>query len=77
MLDRAGEEGESNRDETEKKVDIAGKTRDSCFARKIGAKVVTHSRYMIFQLAELAVLRQLFAALVERIGRLRLECASE
>ena len=33
MLGRAGEEGESNRDETEKKVDIAGKTRDSRFAR--------------------------------------------
>lgn len=43
---------------------------------KIGAKVVTHSRYMIFQLAEVAVPRQLFAAIVERIGRLRLACAS-
>jgi hypothetical protein len=29
MLGRAGEESESNRDETEKKVDIACKTRDS------------------------------------------------
>ena len=43
---------------------------------KIGAKVVTHSRYMIFQLAEVAVPRQLFAAIVERISRLRLACAS-
>ena len=43
---------------------------------KIGAKVVRHSRYMIFQLAEVAVPRRLFSALVERIGWLRLACAS-
>jgi hypothetical protein len=43
---------------------------------KIGSKVVTHSRYLIFQLAEVAVPRPLFAALVERIGRLRLPNAS-
>src|SRR5262245_48456361 len=43
---------------------------------KIGAKVVTHARYVIFQLAEVAVPRQLFAAIVARIGRLRLGCAS-
>jgi hypothetical protein len=43
---------------------------------KIGAKVVSHAKYMVFQLAEVAVPRQLFAALVERIGRLRLVCAS-
>jgi len=43
---------------------------------KIGAKVVAHSRYVIFQLAEVAVPRQLFAAILERIGRLRLPCAS-
>jgi hypothetical protein len=43
---------------------------------KIGAKVVAHSKYVIFQLAELAVPRQLFAAILERIGRLRLACAS-
>jgi hypothetical protein len=43
---------------------------------KIGAKVVWHAKYMVFQLAEVAVPRQLFAALVERIGRLRLVCAS-
>jgi hypothetical protein len=29
---------------------------------KIGAKVVSHSKYVIFQLAEVAVPRQLFAA---------------
>jgi hypothetical protein len=43
---------------------------------KIGAKVVTHSKCVIFQLAEVAVPRPLFAAIVERIGRLRLACAS-
>src|SRR5262249_27309942 len=42
---------------------------------KIGAKVVSHAKYLVFQLAEVAVPRQLFAALVERIGRLRLACA--
>src|SRR5262249_13114078 len=43
---------------------------------KIGAKVVTHAKYVTFQLAEVAVPRQLFAAILERIGRLRLACAS-
>jgi hypothetical protein len=43
---------------------------------KIGAKVVTHAKYVVFQLAEVAVPRQLFAAILERIGRLRLACAS-
>jgi hypothetical protein len=43
---------------------------------KIGAKVVTHSKCVIFKLAEVAVPRQLFAAIVERIGRLPLACAS-
>jgi hypothetical protein len=43
---------------------------------KIGAKVVSHSKYVIFQLAEVAVPRQLFAAILGRIGRLRLACAS-
>jgi hypothetical protein len=43
---------------------------------KIGATVVTHSKYAIFQLAEVAVPRKLFAAILERIGRLRLACAS-
>ena len=43
---------------------------------KIGAKVVAHSKYVIFQLAEVAVPRQLFAAILGRIGRLRLACAS-
>jgi len=37
---------------------------------KIGAKVVRHSRYVIFQLAEVAVPRELFAAILARIQRL-------
>jgi hypothetical protein len=43
---------------------------------KIGAKVVSHAKYIVFQLAEVAVPRKLFAAIVERIGRLRVACAS-
>ncbi len=43
---------------------------------KIGAKVVSHAKYLVFQLAEVAVPRQLFTAILERIGRLRLACAS-
>ena len=39
---------------------------------KIGAKVVTHARRVIFQMAEVAVPRELFRAILERIGRLRL-----
>jgi len=38
---------------------------------KIGAKVVQHGRYIIFQLAEVAVPRKLFAQILERIYRLR------
>ena len=37
---------------------------------KIGAKVVRHSRYVIFQLAEVSVPRQLFAAILGRIQHL-------
>ncbi len=36
---------------------------------KIGAKVVRHARYVIFQMAEVAVPRELFAAIIERIQR--------
>jgi hypothetical protein len=43
---------------------------------KIGAKVVSHAKYIVFQLAEVAVPHQLFAAIVGRIGRLQLGCAS-
>ena len=38
---------------------------------KIGAKVVTHARYVIFQMAEVAIPRKLFAAILPRIQRLR------
>ena len=43
---------------------------------KIGAKVVSHSKYVIFQLAEVAAPHKLFVAIVQRIHRLRLTCAS-
>jgi hypothetical protein len=43
---------------------------------KIGAKVVTHAKYVVFQSAEVAVPRPLFAAILGRIGQLRLACAS-
>ena len=36
---------------------------------KIGAKVVTHSRYVIFQMAEVAVSRKVFAAILARLRR--------
>ena len=38
---------------------------------KIGAKVVCHAEAVTFQLAEVAVPRALFAAILARIGRLR------
>ncbi len=38
---------------------------------KIGAKVVSHGRYVTFQLAEVAVPRDLFADILRRIDRLR------
>jgi hypothetical protein len=38
---------------------------------KIGAKVVSHSRYVIFQMAEVAVPRVLFREILERIRQLR------
>jgi hypothetical protein len=37
---------------------------------KIGAKVTRHSKYVTFQLAEVAVARNLFAAILDRIARL-------
>jgi hypothetical protein len=43
---------------------------------KIGAKVVAHAKYVIFQLAEVAVPRKLFAHILKRIARLSLACAS-
>jgi hypothetical protein len=38
---------------------------------KIGARVVRHGRYLVFQLAEVAVPRALFAEILHRIDRLR------
>ena len=39
---------------------------------KIGAKVVEHARYITFQMAEVAVPRELFAQILEKIERLKL-----
>ncbi len=38
---------------------------------KIGAKVVRHGRYVIFQMAEVAVPRELFQEILRLIDRLR------
>ena len=38
---------------------------------KIGAKVVRHGRYVTFQMAEVAVPRQMFANILSLIARLR------
>jgi len=38
---------------------------------KIGAKVIAHGRYLVFQMAEVAVPRELFRGIIERIAGLR------
>jgi hypothetical protein len=38
---------------------------------KIGAKVVSHGRYTVFQMAEVAVPRQMFREILSLIVRLR------
>jgi len=38
---------------------------------KIGAKVVSHGRYVTFQMAEVAVPRQMFQEILSLIARLR------
>ena len=38
---------------------------------KIGAKVIRHSRYVIFQMAEVMVSRSLFQEILEKIHRLK------
>jgi len=38
---------------------------------KIGAKVVKHSRYVIFQMAEVLVSKILFQEILERISHLK------
>jgi hypothetical protein len=40
---------------------------------KIGARIVRHGRYVVFQLAEVAVRRLVFAAILRRIDRLRVQ----
>ncbi|MGB3863412.1 MAG: transposase, partial [Candidatus Aminicenantaceae bacterium] len=42
---------------------------------KIGAKVLRHSRYVIFQMAEVAIRKETFAEIPSRISRLR--CCSQ
>ena len=37
---------------------------------KIGARVVTHSRYVTFQMAEVAISQRLFETLLRRISQL-------
>jgi len=39
---------------------------------KIGGRIVRHARRIVFQLAEVAVPRELFAAILEQVTRLRL-----
>jgi len=39
---------------------------------KIGGRIVRHARRFVFQLAEMAVSRDLFAAILERITKLSL-----
>jgi hypothetical protein len=38
---------------------------------KIGARIVRHGHYVVFQLAEVAVPRGLFAVILQRVDRLR------
>jgi hypothetical protein len=38
---------------------------------KIGAKVVSHGRYVIFQVAEVAIARQMFQEILRLIAELR------
>ena len=38
---------------------------------KIGAKIARHGRYVTFQMAEVAIPRDLFAEILRRIDRLR------
>lgn len=43
---------------------------------EIGAKIVRHGRYVVFQMAEAAIPRELFAEILRRIDRLRPKPAS-
>ncbi len=44
--------------------------RASCLT-SIGAKVVSHGRYVIFQMAEVAIARQMFEEILRLIAELR------
>ncbi len=48
-----------------------GKSRLRVKLIKIGAKVIRHSRYVIFQMAEVLVSKRLFQGILERIHRLK------
>jgi hypothetical protein len=43
---------------------------------KIGAKVVSHGRYVVFQMAEVAIPRQMFQEILRLIAELRPQAAS-
>jgi hypothetical protein len=43
---------------------------------KIGAKVIKHSRYVIFQMAEVMVPKALFREILEHISQLRMVVSS-
>ena len=40
---------------------------------KIGAKVIKHAKYVTFQIAEVAIPRNLFALILKKIAQLRME----
>jgi hypothetical protein len=44
---------------------------------KIGAKVVTHTRYIVFQMAEVSVPKALFADILQMIAEFRPPLASK
>src|SRR6476661_5155669 len=50
---------------------VADQLRSQWPKLKIGAKVVSHSRYVAFQMAEVAVPRTLFAEILRLIAELR------
>jgi hypothetical protein len=48
-----------------------GQVRGAPFCIKIGAKVVNHGRYVAFQMAEVAIPRQMFQQILGLIAELR------
>ncbi|UCG59077.1 MAG: transposase [Phycisphaerales bacterium] len=51
------------------RIEGAGTLREKLI--KIGAKVVKHSRYVVFQMAEVVVPRMLFREILDQISQLR------